>query len=228
MDRYFKSKGVTAIGYASLEGLSEENRRGYSFGICLVLALDPAIIEEIPLGPDLNCFEAINATNKRLRDISLEAREFIEKQGFKAFSQALVKRDDNCTTPLPHKTVATRAGLGWIGKSNLLVMRDYGSAVRLSSILTDMPFDTAAPVIRSQCGECDLCATNCPAGAILGTNWEIGIQRDALLDLTACRGEIAKRNSILGAKGDAACSRCVAACRYSREYLERSKDRRQT
>ncbi|MGD8399620.1 MAG: reductive dehalogenase domain-containing protein [Bacillota bacterium] len=223
MNRYFKSKGVTAAGYGSLLGLGETVRRGYSFGICIVLALAPDIIERIPLGPDLNCFKAINATNKRLKDISLETQEFIEKQGFKAFSQAMVRRDENCITPLPHKTVATLAGLGWIGKSNLLVVRDYGSAVRLSSILTNMPFVTAEPVYHSQCGNCNLCVTNCPVGAIHGTNWEVGVQRDALLDLEACRGAIARRNSILGAKGDASCSRCVAACKYSQEYLRRTK-----
>jgi epoxyqueuosine reductase len=223
MNRFFKNKGVTAAGYGSLRGLGEAVRRGYSFGICIVLALDPDIIERIPLGPDLNCFKAINATNKRLKDISLETQEFIEKQGFKAFSQAMVRRDDHCITPLPHKTVATLAGLGWIGKSNLLVMEDYGSAVRLSSILTDMPFVTADPIYHSQCGNCNLCVTNCPAGAIQGTNWKVGVQRDALLDLEACRGEIARRGRILEAKGDASCSKCVAACKYSQEYLRRTK-----
>jgi epoxyqueuosine reductase len=223
MNQFFISKGVTAAGYGSLSGVSEAVRRGYSFGICIVLALDPDIIERIPLGPDLNCFKAINATNKRLKDISLETQEFIEKQGFQAFSQAMVRRDDHCITPLPHKTVATLAGLGWIGKSNLLVMRNYGSAVRLSSILTNMPFVTAEPIHHSQCGNCNLCVTGCPSGAVRGRNWKVGVQRDALLDLTACRGEIARRNSILGAEGDASCSKCVAVCKYSQKYLKRTE-----
>ena len=52
--------------------------------------------------------------------------------------------DDN--TVLPHKTVATRAGIGWIGKSALLVTEQYGSMIRISSILTDAPLETAVPV----------------------------------------------------------------------------------
>ena len=47
-------------------------------------------------------------------------------------------------TALPHKTIATRAGIGWIGKSALLVTAKYGSAIRLSSILTDTPIETAS------------------------------------------------------------------------------------
>ena len=42
-------------------------------------------------------------------------------------------------TVMPHKTVAVHAGLGWIGKSALFVTEKYGSAVRLTSVLTDAP-----------------------------------------------------------------------------------------
>ena len=42
---------------------------------------------------------------------------------------------------LPYKTIATKSGLGWIGRSALFVTPEYGSAVALGAILTDMPLE---------------------------------------------------------------------------------------
>ena len=73
--------------------------------------------------------------------------EFLLENGYQAYANTTkaVKQDDNWCTPLPHKTVATRAGLGWIGKNCLLVTKEYGSAVRLSSLLTDAPLPAGTP-----------------------------------------------------------------------------------
>ena len=69
------------------------------------------------------------------------------ENGYQSYANTTkaVKQDDNWCTPLPHKTVATRTGLGWIGKNCLLVTKEYGSAVRLSSLLTDAPLPAGTP-----------------------------------------------------------------------------------
>ena len=59
---------------------------------------------------------------------------------------------DNLGAELPHKTVATRAGIGWIGKCALLVTEKYGSAIRLTTVLTDMDLETDQPINGSKCG----------------------------------------------------------------------------
>ncbi len=80
-------------------------------------------------------------------------------------------------TELPHKTVATRAGLGWIGKCALLVTRQFGSAVRLTSFLTDAELECAVPVTQSACRGCTLCVDTCPAGAVSGRQWSTEVDR---------------------------------------------------
>ena len=80
----------------------------------------------------------------------------------KALGQHLIEHYVNLGTPLPHKTVATRAGLGWIGKCALLVTKQFGSAIRLTSVLTDVYICCDTALARSKsigiettiCGRC--------------------------------------------------------------------------
>jgi epoxyqueuosine reductase QueG len=66
---------------------------------------------------------------------------------------------------LSHKHVARAAGLGWIGRNNLLVNEKYGSRIRLVTILTNLPLISDTPSLKD-CGTCRRCLSVCPAGAI--------------------------------------------------------------
>ncbi len=73
------------------------------------------------------------------------------------------------TTPLPHKTIALLAGLWWIGKHNLLVTPEFGSAISLYTVLTDAPVKTVLhPPARSLFGDCSICWDICSPGALTG------------------------------------------------------------
>jgi len=84
-------------------------------------------------------------------------------------------------TALPHKTVATNSGLGWIGKSALFVTGQVGSAVRLSSLVTNAPLEYGRSVTESKCVSCMACTRACPAHAISGREWSVEIDRDDFL-----------------------------------------------
>jgi epoxyqueuosine reductase QueG len=66
---------------------------------------------------------------------------------------------------LSHKKIGVLAGLGWIGRNNLLVNKKLGSQFRLVSILTDMPLKTDKPT-KDNCGVCRACIEICPPAAI--------------------------------------------------------------
>ena len=53
-----------------------------------------------------------------------------------------------------HKTAATRAGLGWIGKTGLFVSPEAGPKARLATVFTDLPLDLGTPVTEGRCGSC--------------------------------------------------------------------------
>jgi ferredoxin len=66
---------------------------------------------------------------------------------------------------VPHKKIAVLAGIGFIGRNNLLVHPEYGSRLRLVTVLTDLPLDADSP-LETDCGSCIACLASCPAQAI--------------------------------------------------------------
>lgn len=125
--------------------------------------------------------------------------------------------------PVQHKTIATRAGLGWIGKSALLITEEYGPAVRLGSVLTDAEFETGEPVDTSRCGDCHRCVNCCPSGAIVGSNWSVGAPRESIYNAFACRDMASK---LSGEQGIAStiCGICINACPWTQKYISRELD----
>ena len=85
-----------------------------------------------------------------------------------------------------HKTAATRAGLGWIGKTGLFVSPEAGPKVRLATVFTDLELDVGVPVTEGRCGGCHGCLDACPAGAGRDVAWRAGMARDLLFDAAAC------------------------------------------
>jgi epoxyqueuosine reductase QueG len=87
----------------------------------------------------------------------------------------------------PHKTAATCAGLGWIGKSGLLVTPIYGARLSWATVLTDAPLQVSrTPYVESQCGNCTKCVRACPVKAIRDIKWERGEKAETFIDVNAC------------------------------------------
>ena len=110
----------------------------------------------------------------------------------------------------PHKLAATRGGLGWIGKSSLLVTPQQGPRVRLSTVLIDFDLPSSEPVTSSKCGACMSCVDACPYNCISGKDWSPGILRDDLLDAHLCSSKREAYRSTIGRKDE--CGLCLLAC----------------
>jgi len=183
------SLGADLVGFADIGVLPEEVRNGLPRGISIAIAYDPAVIESIRNGPNeeyARCYQEING---RLNNITQTVAKHIEDQGYKAVALSATTRNpvgstgetdfrpyEEVSVALPHKTCATLAGLGWIGKTDLLITEKFGPRIRLSTILTDAPFDCNTPVTESSCGECHECVAACPVNAGRNENW----RRDSL------------------------------------------------
>ncbi|HAP32687.1 MAG TPA: epoxyqueuosine reductase, partial [Firmicutes bacterium] len=110
----------------------------------------------------------------------------------------------------PHKTAATCAGLGWVGKSGLLVSDSYGPYVNWASVLTDAPLEICKkPIIHSYCGNCRRCVDVCPAGAIKDIHWIRGNNYQSMIDIERCTARLEMN---IKKTGNPSCGLCILAC----------------
>lgn len=228
-------EGASLVGFADLTPLSPESRQSLDYAVSIGVALNPAVIRRIGLnGPGHEySYEKVRA-NGFLNYLGELTVELLQGRGYTAVSlgadQLNTVDQKTLSTQLPHKTVATRAGLGWIGKPALLVTEEYGSALRLNTVLTNAALEYGAPVEASKCGpECEECAKACPAKAIKGNLWDLSKSkadalsgRSHLVEIMACAKYYIGYSKKLGLEPPrTVCGLCMAACPKTKRYLSK-------
>ena len=231
-----RAKGAALVGVGSLEGIrlnAGKDRQlreaveaeGMHIGVSVAVPVPAPIVETLKEAPTAAYYHAYYDLNRKLDDIVRTGERFLRKQGFRAFANTTdrVTKDGDSRTPLPHKTLAVRAGLGWIGKNCLLVTPEFGSAVRISSLLTDAPLPVSARITRSRCGRCRRCVELCPAKALKGALWQEGMDRSELFDWRICKKtQLARMIAATGIRQDL-CGLCFAVCPFTQPYLDRMR-----
>ena len=195
--QYLTEQGAVRVGFADLHGVTGA---ALPYGITALVALPRVRLDAMAEG----CAALLRA------------------YGY----QATANTEEHLPTgaedrsPLPHKAVACRAGLGWIGKNNLLTTPDFGGAVRLCTVVTDAPLPTAEPILSSRCGSCRVCVDACPSSALYGTLWHTGLDRDDLFDHLLCERTAKERTGRSFGIPIAICGKCFAVCPYTQRYLK--------
>lgn len=210
--------GASMVGFADLAPFVNDDM---VYGVSVVVALEPQIIQGIQDGPTMDYFNDYYNLNSLLDEIATEGAEYLKSRGYKAFAQttdAVVESEDY-RTAIPHKTVAVRAGLGWIGKCALLVTEKFGSAVRLSSLVTNAPLTCGVPVTVSRCGSCTACRDACPGKAVSGKLWTAGTDRDEFFNPYSCRKAARELAALYIQKEITLCGKCIQVCPYTQRYL---------
>ena len=221
--------GADLVNFGDLHELPLDVRGGLPIGITVAVKYPCEVIRGIAELPTPEYRDWYNRLNESLDSIVTRGSQYLNSLGYQAIAQtrAVVGfGESELNTRLPHKTVATRAGVGWIGKCALLITEQYGSMVRISTILTDAPLETAEPVNESKCGDCMSCTNACPASAIRGKSWSINVNRDELVDAPLCRRAARERAQLGFGRADVTiCGKCIEICPHTRRYLNQAQQR---
>jgi len=204
-------RGANFIKTVDISMLAEKENRGFNVAILIGLVLSPDYILHLSKENKVD-YSEFREKEYRAGELAEWMADFIIAKGYDAFAQSeenLVLHgsydETTKTTPLPHKKIAILAGLGWIGKNNLLVTHEYGSALCMCTVLTDAPLPTEnKPIITPKCCDCNVCEDICPTGAIHGSIWEPGMNRDLIVDVYHC----------------AACLKCLVYCPWTQRYIK--------
>ena len=215
---YLIGLGASKVGFADVNGLASEFI-DLPNGIGLVLKLPKEamyLVKEEEYEKYWKCFHSkIDVMTK----IALKGEEYIKNLGYNAFALTMTRNEcdmEKLLSILPYKTIATKSGLGWIGRSALFVTPEFGSAVVLGAILTDMPLDFDEPVTDSECDECTNCQDACPVNAINPQKWNDRLNREDIIDIETCGEYIISQY-----KAGLGCTKCMSECKRTQEYLNR-------
>jgi len=226
LKKFALQEGASLFGVAEMKGLPErlcslspKTRERLDRAVSIGFHLSDPVLEEIVEGPTKLYFFHYQRVNVFLDELGLKITNFIQSGGWEALpipaSQILDWEHQRAHAS--HKHIAVEAGLGWIGRNNLLVSPSFGSRQRLITVLTNMPLKTDEPLPWG-CGECRACLSSCPSQSIK--------EKPADFDHLGCYHQIKALVKAAGISQNI-CGLCVKACRPKRNFTTESAENKE-
>jgi len=185
--------------------------------ISFALRLRPDSLDALELGPNEAEVGEYRRVNDELVEIGEACVALLRAHGYRG-ERVDDDAPDGPTDPevFASKTAATQAGLGWIGKTALLVTPQFGASVRLGTVFTDLPLSTGTPVTTGRCGSCRACVDACPVDAGRDVTWRAGLPRRVLYDCAAC-----DTHQLRFPEFDEICGICIWVCPWTRRAFRK-------
>lgn len=203
--------GGGVFGVADLNALKKDYphlldhvQGDYSRAIVCGIRLQRTALETITNQPTPLYFHNYRQANYQLDRIAFLIAEKLQSLNCRALAipaSQIINRAP-MTGHISHKLLGYQAGLGFIGRNNLLVHPRYGAQLRYVSVLTDLSLEPDTP-IHDNCGSCRACISACPANAIK--------EEPSSFELNACYAKLCEFTRIPFI-GQHICGVCVKAC----------------
>jgi epoxyqueuosine reductase len=168
----------------------------------------------------LNYFQGANATTGRIARYAWgeDYHRLIEKKlnEIDEFLRAHggVQKCYVDTGPMLERDHAAAAGMGWHGKSTMLLNRELGTWFFLAEVLTTLEFAPDAPQ-PDRCGTCTRCMVACPTGAITAPH-QLDARRCISYLTIELKGSIPLELRPLMGDRIYGCDDCLDACPWNR------------
>lgn len=223
-----ENRNIDHFGIADLSSVQPyiKSRYGalllkYTKAISIGITLFHDIVDQLPnrkqqsvsLAYKHHCYDVIN---NRLDLIVSEMSSYLQRLGQRVLPIPASQRtgEDNLTSAFSHKLAANLAGLGWIGKSCLLVTPSAGPRVRFATILTNAPLEATGFASESLCGDCIECIKICPPQAFTDRAFDPSEEREARYDAWKCDEYF---TCIRKVNEWAMCGMCLYVCPFGRK-----------
>jgi epoxyqueuosine reductase len=228
-----RSLGADLVGIADLaclKGIDTEPvdlLSGYTRAISLAVKLPDDVFEQLVDRPTPLYSQVYLNANALLDQIALRLSAYIEQRGFTALpvpaSQPLDMTEFR--SHLSAKAAANAAGLGWQGKSLLIITPEFGPRIRLVTVLTNMPLAADRP-LKNRCGSCTACTRACVAQAIrnVSTTFHYASREEAL-DFRKCADRLVGEFKLLPGVDKPICGICIKVCPWGRTKRGRRRER---
>lgn len=221
---YAVQLGADLVGIADLERVKGIDTipgnllNFFTRAVVIAIQMSPEIFEQIEDEPTLHYAHQYAVVNQLLDQINLRIQNKILKMGYKALAIPASQTVDRekWMGHISTKAVAKTAGLGWLGKSLLLVTPQFGPRIRIACLLINAPLISDQP-LSNRCGNCTKCKDACPAKAIYGISWEDRPNsREEAIDLGKC---ISRLEGIAQKqwRQDRICGVCIKVCPWGRQ-----------
>jgi epoxyqueuosine reductase len=223
VEEFARNEDADFYGVADLNPLQDVIRvqdegmtkypRAISMGIILLDSIIDQLISRFERNVMLSYLQHYEITNQRLDLLAARLASKIQKLGYEAFPMPASGRvdDEKICAVFSHKLAANQAGLGWIGKSCLLITQEAGPRVRWVTVLTDAPLKVSEGRIQEECSDCRECVEICPVNAFTGKPFHENEPRETRYDARKCEKYLYPNE-----KESSVCGLCIYVCPHGR------------
>jgi epoxyqueuosine reductase QueG len=194
---------------------------GFPRALSVGIALMDAIVDQLPqraqravaMSYRHHCYDVVN---QRLDHVTARLGSALQREGFSALPVPASQTvdDERLCGIFSNKMAARLAGLGWIGRSCLLVTPEVGPRARWATVLTDAPLEATGTPMAEACKDCRECVDICPPGAFTGQPFRESEPREVRFAAHKCERYFDE----LTAAGDLpVCGLCLYICPHGRQ-----------
>ncbi|MEM8532484.1 MAG: 4Fe-4S dicluster domain-containing protein [Chloroflexota bacterium] len=175
----------------------------YTYAIAVAIPMDRETMRHVPGDETLDHIMDVYVDVSR---VAVDLSERIRAAGHDA--RACTNLGDGASVVL-QVPLAIEAGLGQLGKHGSLITKDFGSNVRLATVLTNLPLEIDQPEdigVDDFCATCQICVTNCPPHAIFDTKQMVRGEEKWYVNFDRCAPYFSEQSS---------CGICIEVCPWS-------------
>jgi len=191
--------------------------------VSIAVRLSNAVMDQIDRQPTPLYASHYSRVNALLDDLAIRTTNLLQAGGARAvpIPASLILDSEKWTSFISHKAVAIAAGIGWQGKSLLVVSPEFGPRIRLVTVLTDADLEPDPP-LENRCGKCSQCQDHCPASAILGVNTDSHYaDRSEAINLNRCVHQVRDVFGVLPNIAPLICGVCITVCPWGKNAVKK-------